>query len=531
VNTSGNVGIGTTSPTRSLHLATETAADGLLVTSTSRPISLSLNNGSGTADLGLAKAADDYASGAVSGDAVLRAGSGHTLLLDAPGSGSVRINPALVADGNNANNGTFSPTAAGLHFGFGSGEGIASQRTAGAGQYGLDFYTSSAKRLSISSNGNVGIGTASPASQLEVVGAASVSGNSYVGGQLGVGTTSPNAPLVVQANSSNAALGFYTSAGTDKYNFSLAGGGLNLSESSVAAGRLFVQDGTGNVGIGTISPGAKLDVQGVGDVGSNNFAYFRNLNSRADQGYITNNPNDVSIRASGPVLATEFYATSDRRLKTVLGLSSNATDLSLLTQLRITDYTMRDQAQFGDRAFKKVIAQEVEEVLPQAVTRQTGFLPDIYAPATAAQALPGDSLLLLTLPAGLPAGGAAAGQRIRLLGETQSVVATVARPAVAGSRTLAVRRAQALAGKPLFVYGLEHTDVRAVDYEALSMLNVSATQELARKVAALEKQNTALAARAAQAAADHADLQTLKEQLAKLQEAITPTAPTAQVGR
>jgi hypothetical protein len=81
------------------------------------------------------------------------------------------------------------------------------------------------------------------------------------------------------------------------------------------------------------------------------------------------------------------------------------------------------------------------------------------------------------------------------------------------------------------VYGLEHTDVRAVDYEALSMLNVSATQELARKVAALEKQNTALAARAAQAAADHADLQTLKEQLAKLQEAITPTAPTAQVGR
>ena len=39
------------------------------------------------------------------------------------------------------------------------------------------------------------------------------------------------------------------------------------------------------------------------------------------------------------------------------------------------------------------------------------------------------------------------------------------------------------------------------DYDALAMLNVSATQELARKVAALEAENMALKARTAQAAA------------------------------
>ena len=264
---------------------------------------------------------------------------------------------------------------------------------------------------------------------------------------------------------------------------------------------------SGKVGIGTSSPSALLDVQGTGDVGNNDFAFYRNLSNSPNSGYSGGNGNDVSIRASGPVMASEFYATSDLRLKTVLGRSDNATDLALLNELRITDYTMRDRVAFGERAFKKVIAQEVEAVLPQAVTKQTGFLPDIYAPATAVQTL-GDSLLVISLPAGLPS-AATAGQRLRLIGAAKQVLATVAHPAAAGARHLTVRRAQALAGGAVFVYGLEHADVRAVDYEALSMLNVSATQELARQMAALQAR---AAAADAQAAAAASELQAVKAQ-------------------
>ena len=75
----------------------------------------------------------------------------------------------------------------------------------------------------------------------------------------------------------------------------------------------------------------------------------------------------------------------------------------------------------------------------------------------------------------------------------------------------------------MFIFGLEHADVRTVDYEALSMLNVSATQELARKVALLETQNAALQGtvqtlqtNAAQADTDHASLLTLQAQMARL---------------
>ena len=240
------------------------------------------------------------------------------------------------------------------------------------------------------------------------------------------------------------------------------------------------------------------------------------------------------------MVAAEFNATSDRRLKVVVGVSDKAADLALLGQLRITDYTMRDRVQFGNRAFKKVIAQEVEAVFPQAVQQHTGFLPDVYA-LTSAVRPEGDSLLLLTLPGGLPAGGATAGQRLKLMGPTGEIITTVARPAGAGTRQVAVRGAGALAGAvPVFVFGLEHADVRSVDYEALAMLNVSATQELARRVELLQTQNAALQARAAaletaaaQAAADHASLQTVQQQLASLLGSTRPgeAAPAAAQAR
>ncbi len=51
---------------------------------------------------------------------------------------------------NNGSNNGF-----GLSFGSGSGEGIASERVAGANQYGLDFYTSFTSRMSLNNSGNL----------------------------------------------------------------------------------------------------------------------------------------------------------------------------------------------------------------------------------------------------------------------------------------------------------------------------------------------------------------------------------------
>jgi hypothetical protein len=364
--------------------------------------------------------------------------------------------------------------------------------------------------MALRGNGNVGIGTSAPRGALDVAGPGDVyltanpansGGQSlYLPGHIFVAPFGGGTYSYIQARSvANQGFIFRTNSGGNYVD------ALTLSPA-------------GYVGIGITGPAFPLDVQATATPANYNYGY---LNGNGNVGYASNNTGPVSIRASGRIVAAEFNAVSDRRLKTVVGLSDRAADLALLNRLRITDYTMRDRVQFGNRAFKKVIAQEVEEVFPQAVHQQAGFLPDIYALATAVQALPGDSLVTLTLPApGLPV-AVVASQRLKLVGSTGDILTALARPAAAGTRTLTLRRTPALvAGGKVFVYGLEHADVRAVDYEALSMLNISATQELGRQVAELQQQNAALqagrTADQAAAATDHASLLTLQAQVARL---------------
>jgi hypothetical protein len=107
----------------------------------------------------------------------------------------------------------------GLRFGAGgSGEGIASQRTSGGNQYGLDFYTASSNRMSITSNGNVGIGTSTPTRKLEVNGnyilidgGAADDGNGPIDAYIG-GNGSGSDVQVGSMNSLITGVGFWNTA-------------------------------------------------------------------------------------------------------------------------------------------------------------------------------------------------------------------------------------------------------------------------------------------------------------------------------
>ena len=61
------------------------------------------------------------------------------------------------------------------------------------------------------------------------------------------------------------------------------------------------------------------------------------------------------------------------------------------------------------------------------------------------------------------------------------------------------------------MYGREVDDFRTVDYQAISMLNVSATQALLRRIEALEKENEALKE-------VNEEMNTLKAELDELQK-------------
>lgn len=111
----------------------------------------------------------------------LRSATG-TVNINLDGSaGHIDANGAVRVDGANTNVGT---TAGGvLRFGGGnSGEIIASKRNAGGNQFGLDFYTGHTTRMVVANNGNVGIGTTSPAALLDVNGRTRTDSLEIVGG-------------------------------------------------------------------------------------------------------------------------------------------------------------------------------------------------------------------------------------------------------------------------------------------------------------------------------------------------------------
>ena len=168
-------------------------------------------------------------------------------------------------------------------------------------------------------------------------------------------------------------------------------------------------------------------------------------------------------------------AHSDERIKEIQGRSDGKLDLIRLQQIEVTDYRLRDTVRHGNSVHKKVIAQQVEEVYPQAVSKSSGVIPDIFIAASQEDGW-------ISLQSDLKAG-----ERVRLIGEKSEGVYEVLE--VANDRFRTKFRSDS---KRVFVYGREVNDFRNVDYEAISMLNVSATQELARRLEAVEARETRL---------------------------------------
>jgi len=354
------------------------------------------------------------------------------------------------------------------------------------------------------------------------------SGNQVLtsGSSLGVGTSFPQADLHVlgvtpfdtaileSTNTGGTWLSLQNdSTGGHRWNFIANGygnsegaGKLMIRDNSANAVRMVIET-NGSVGIGTATAThGLLDVEGsAGSYGVNSGAVNMNFNYAGVTYATTGTRSDASIYASSSIISGgDILCNSDARIKNIRGRSDPARDLVTLRGIEVTDYTYKDVIAHGNHPEKKAIAQQVEEVFPQAVTKGTNEVPDIYTMATVA-----DGWIQL-------ATNLKVGERVKLIGDTQQGVYPVL-----GVRPGAFRTALAPASGRVFVYGRQVDDFRTVDYEAISMLNVSATQELARKVEASEQSNEKLAADNAALKAQVADL---REQLEKLQKTVAQLA-------
>lgn len=252
----------------------------------------------------------------------------------------------------------------------------------------------------------------------------------------------------------------------------------------------------GNIGIGasaTAPTEAKLVIRDSPSLGHNvTYAYSSSAGSASSiQDWPAENGNDpsffapFSVWADGNYGGLGFVVFSDERIKDVVGRSNNGEDLELLERINIRDYSFIDKVKYGDKVEKKVIAQEIAEIYPQAVLLSTSVVPNIYEVPKKISFTNGSLTIKLNKAHSLKSG-----DKVQCFIEDETHILDVEE--VDGDKTFTVSFDRA--PEHIFVYGQEVDDFHTVDYDAISMLNVSATQELAKRSEAQEERIATLEA-------------------------------------
>jgi hypothetical protein len=374
ITSAGNVGIGTTSPSAKLEVAGNIKGQGLYYNGSTGG-ELRLDNSYGG---GIGYYADEIGHnfytwisgvGWVNKMAITDAGNvgiGTTSPVSISGYTSLDIN-------NATNGGLIQLSRAGV--GFGQLYNNASEvQLRSIAAVPLVFGTNSSEKMRITSAGNVGIGTTSPGQKLTLIngtfqigGTSTFSDNVEIGrvgsdnnmafatggtermritagGNVGIGTTSPASKLEVRGTVTffgdssfqpgNLTLTDVTSGGSSWsiYSGFPSLGDFTIRESGVA-NHLTIKKTSGNFGIGTTSPSYKLHVEG--------------------------NTSGISIYASHDIAAFSDI-TVKKEVKRIENAIEKVKELNGYTYVRTDDETGTRRA--------GVIAQEVQKVLPEVVS-------------------------------------------------------------------------------------------------------------------------------------------------------------------
>lgn len=190
---------------------------------------------------------------------------------------------------------------------------------------------------------------------------------------------------------------------------------------------------------------------------------------------------DYSIKASSNIISTGYYAVSDSRIKKVFGQSNPEADLIKLNKLKVTDYSHIDYISKGKELKKGFIAQEVEEVFPEAVSKGSDFIPNVYKVAKSINIDPEMSRIKITMEDSMQL---KVGDIVKLIADKtyENEIVSV------DHNSFTLKDWDNSETKEVFVYGIKVNDFRTVDYDRIFTLNVSATQELVKQVDLLKNQ-------------------------------------------
>ena len=135
---------------------------------------------------------------------------------------------------------------------------------------------------------------------------------------------------------------------------------------------------------------------------------------------------------------------------------------------------MKDKVKYGDKPFKKVIAQQVEKVYPQVVSQSVNFIPNVYQCISSIKKLSTGYLLSFRKEHNL----SKEARKLQIVDKNSRGFCSIV--SIPSAKQVIVDAPHL--SDSVFVYGEQVHDFRTVDYDGLTTLNISATQELSKLV-------------------------------------------------
>ena len=250
------------------------------------------------------------------------------------------------------------------------------------GQNDIILGTSNIERIRIKNNGNIGIGTVNPTSTLHINGDLRVSGR-ILNNDGTEYTISIDKPLNINPN-----IFYYNSSGQlniSNFNITTSGSttNLNLSASNTNINALNINNNLyvgQKIGIQQ-SPSYPLDVASFANTpytfsgSSIGILQSSGATTTSSSTSIAN----IVIKANGAIWSTSsFIASSDSRIKTNINDIIDDNALQKILKIEPKTYNYIDYISKGSCNVYGFIAQQINEIIPEAITIKEEYIPNIY---------------------------------------------------------------------------------------------------------------------------------------------------------
>lgn len=336
------------------------------------------------------------------------------------------------------------------------------------------FIWQNGDKLNMDVNGNFGINCNAPSAKLDVNGTGKFNDSLLVNGNTTLppnaggsayytgGYASPNAGKLVFGDGS----GWY-------YRFASRSGGVTTDRVSIGD--------NGFVGIGISVPTVPLDIAFSTTIATG--SGWNWIGNGTDGPW--NTSDNICLRARGTIWSERrLIIASDKRIKTNISSIDSDNSYNILQNLNPVSFDYIDKSG-GPSKNIGFIAQEIEALLPNAISKQTNYIPNVYSFVSSSGTLFENSTIL-TFNYNLSSVFVSSPIKFydntnkEYLGKIVDIESSSFKIQTESIESSHIQNSY-------FVYGTEVNDYLTIDKDAIFTINVNATKQLIKKVHTLQE--------------------------------------------